>query len=263
MTVTHFPHCKLSFGILFGCTASQKNYVLQRLRLATQESAHPLLLPAVFAEIERKRHHVIFEAGVLKLESIIPQSDMEALLGQQQSIDHADGQDKRTVYLDMLHLKHNLNTWSQQLDKLLQHALNLDMEILETRRRIDSQATVNTHGDLEMATNLSSGDFLHERVPILEEYSEAVKSASSAFSGLEKGRGPKLDQENMTRTNARIIKRVNTILEDYSDKIRECQTRFDGLTMTTQLVSICYPLHNGAIRIVAKRKKRSPKAKSA
>lgn len=239
MTVTHFPHCNLSFGILFGCNVDQKNYVLQRLRLATQESAHPLLLPAVFAELERKRHHSIFESGVCNLETIIPLSDTDALLGQQQSLNHSERQDRRTVYLNMLHLKHGLTTWRQQLGKLLQHALSLNKEFAEARRQIYSQATIDSNGDLELATNLSSGDPAYNRVPALADCSEVQHSASSAFSGLEIGRDPKLDQENMARTNARIIKRVNTILEDYSDKIRECQTRFDGLTMTTQLVSTC------------------------
>ncbi|KAI0904832.1 hypothetical protein F4823DRAFT_613605 [Ustulina deusta] len=194
MSVTYFPHCRLSFGIIFGCTDSQKEYIRQRLELAVQESAHPLLLPRIFVEIERQRHHVIFNSGIKKLESMIPDSDMETLLSQQHSVNYSNRQDKRTVYLDMLHLKHNLITWSQQLQKMLEHALSLNTEYLGMQHQADSVAN-----GLEISQDLS------------------------------------LDQKTMARTNARIIRRVDTILEDYSDKIRECQTRFDSLTMTTQL----------------------------
>ncbi|KAI3336225.1 hypothetical protein F4824DRAFT_462584 [Ustulina deusta] len=194
MSVTHFPHCRLSFGIIFGCTDSQKKYIRQRLDLSVQQSAHPLLLPGIFVEIERQRHHVIFESGITKLESMIPESDMQTLLSHQQSGEYSNGQDKRTVYLDMLHLKHNLITWSQQLKKMLEHALSLNTEYLGAQHQADS-----------------------------------------VVNGLEISRDLSLDQETMARMNARIIRRVDTILEDYSDKIRECQTRFDSLTMTTQL----------------------------
>ncbi len=221
MSVTHFPHCRLSFGIIFGCTDSQKKYIRQRLDLSVQQSAHPLLLPGIFVEIERQRHHVIFESGITKLESMIPESDMQTLLSHQQSGEYSNGQDKRTVYLDMLHLKHNLITWSQQLKKMLEHALSLNTEYLGAQHQADS-----------------------------------------VVNGLEISRDLSLDQETMARMNARIIRRVDTILEDYSDKIRECQTRFDSLTMTTQLVRTCYPLKNRIIQI-AKRKYHSSKARLA
>ncbi|KAI0099093.1 hypothetical protein GGR51DRAFT_405927 [Nemania sp. FL0031] len=112
MTVTHFPHIQHTFGIIFGCAGFQKKYILQRLNLAVRDSGHPLLLPGVFAELERKRHNVIFTDHIDKLGSIIPESAVEGLLSRPQSRDYFDRPDKRTVYLTMLYLKQNLTSWS-------------------------------------------------------------------------------------------------------------------------------------------------------
>ncbi|KAI1123389.1 hypothetical protein F5Y10DRAFT_251885 [Nemania abortiva] len=225
MAVTHFPECQLSFGILFGCTRSQKNYILERLRHTTRESAHPLLLPGVFAELEKRRHHIIFGDQLDKLESLIPESDVEGLLGQQQSKVHSNRQDKRTVYLDMLHLKHSLTNWSHQLNKMLEHARILSNEHPPVWDQISSQAAGETE---ENSIN-------DEDASISECYSDTQSSTNSAIGRLEIGQDLRPFQEVMARTDTRIIKRLDSILEDYNDKIRECQTRFDGLTMTTQL----------------------------
>ncbi|KAI0436134.1 hypothetical protein F4803DRAFT_543320 [Xylaria telfairii] len=233
MTVTHFPHRNLSFGILFGCTDYQKQYVVERLNLAIQASGHPLLLPGIFAEIERQRHDIIFNSSVHKLELMIPESDMEGLFSQEQSGDHSNRQDRRTVYLDMLHLKHGLTSWSQQLKKMLEHAWSLDKEYLEALHPVDIEPTIESSEDLEHVANSSSEGSVDDSS--LDECPGIQNSTGSLVSRLNIRRDFKFSQEIMAKTNARIIGRLNTILEDYGDKIRECQTRFDGLAMTTQL----------------------------
>ncbi|KAI0539473.1 hypothetical protein GGR58DRAFT_464433 [Xylaria digitata] len=236
MTVTHFPHCGLSFGILFGCTESHKKYILGRLNLAAQDSAHPLLLPGLFAEIEKKRHRIIFEAGVSKLELMVAESDTEASLGQVQSPSHSNRQEKKSVYLDMLHLKHGLTSWSRQLNKMLEHARSLEAEYPRPSHQVYNQAVEEPHGDLETASDSSLEDSVYYECALTCGCSSDIqRSTSYSVGNAEPDRGLKVDQESMARTNSKIIKRVRTILEDYYEDIRECQTRFEGLTMTTQL----------------------------
>ncbi|KAI1741258.1 hypothetical protein F4680DRAFT_464665 [Xylaria scruposa] len=236
MTITHFPHCKLSFGILFGCTHSQKNYVIQRLSLATRESAHPLLLPGMFAELERNRHNQIFESVVSKLELMISVPALEGFSNQRHLGDHSYSQARRDVYLDILHLKHGLTTWSRQLKKMLEHAWTLDAEYVGTLHPVDIQMETlpregsETAADLLLRDNVSDEDAL-----IYEGRSSTQSSTGHRNGGLNTGLPPTPHQATMTKANIRTIKRIKTILESYSDKIRECQTRFDGLTLTTQL----------------------------
>ncbi|KAI0546394.1 hypothetical protein F4679DRAFT_575488 [Xylaria curta] len=236
MTVTHFPHCQLSFGILFGCTNSQKKYVIRRLSLAIQESAHPLLLPGMFAELERNRHNQIFETVISKLELMIPVSSGEGLSNQHYFGDYSDIQARRDVYLDILHLKHGLTTWSRQLKKMLEHAWTLGAENVGRLHPVDIQMEIPPHegsetvADLFLRANVSDEDAL-----IYEGRSSTQSSTGHRIGRLNTGRPPKPHQSIMSKANIRTIERIITILESYSDKIRECQTRFDGLTLTTQL----------------------------
>ncbi|KAI3321994.1 hypothetical protein HD806DRAFT_523418 [Xylariaceae sp. AK1471] len=240
MTVTHFPHCRLSFGMLFGCPESQKKYIRRQLRSTIYEPAHPLLLPAIFAEIERTRHHIIFEAGVDKLELTMPHSNMEALLDQQQL---KTQQDKRVVYLEMLHLKHELTSWSKQLDKMVQHALALDKQYHGLALQVDGLAMMTScgylpldHRDPERPGDVKQSFPLYdEDAPIYQGQFEPRSAFDPTVSPLETARDSDSCQAILRRTNTKIVRRLNTILEDYSNKVRECQTRFDGLTMTTQL----------------------------
>ncbi|TRX93675.1 hypothetical protein FHL15_005351 [Xylaria flabelliformis] len=236
MTVTHFPHCELSFGILFGCTNSQKKYLIQQLSLAIQDSAHPLLLPDMFAELERNRHNQIFESVISKLELMIPVSSVEGLSNQQYFGDHSDNQARRDVYLDILHLKHGLTTWSRQLKKMLEHAWTLDAEYVGKLHPVDIQMATPLHKGSETNTDLFLRDPINDEDALIYEGRSSTQSSTSHGIGrLNTGRPPKPHQATMTKANIRTIERIKTILENYSDKIRECQTRFDGLTLTTQL----------------------------
>ncbi|KAI0185423.1 hypothetical protein EV127DRAFT_348295, partial [Xylaria flabelliformis] len=237
MTVTHFPHCELSFGILFGCTNSQKKYVIQQLSLAIQESAHPLLLPGMFAELERNRHNQIFESMISKLELMIPVSrSVEGLSNQQYFGDHSDSQARRDVYLDILHLKHGLTTWSRQLKKMLEHAWTLDAEYVGKLRPVDIQIATPPREDAETIADLFLQDPVNDENALIYEGRSSTQSSTSHRIGrLDTGRPPEPHQTIMAKANIKTIERIKTILENYSDKIRECQTRFDGLTLTTQL----------------------------
>ncbi|KAI1112576.1 hypothetical protein F5Y14DRAFT_442552 [Nemania sp. NC0429] len=228
MTVTHFPHCRLSFGALLGCSEPHKKYVVQQLRLAIRQASHPLLLPGLFVEIERKRHHIIFESGVSRLESMIPTLDSGALISQHQPTNDSERHAKQRVYLDMLHLKNGLTTWSQQLNKMLDHARTLTDEYAEPWRRVSRQPAGESCRDSEMASNSALRD---PKPDVVASFEDRPDNQSSTNSVGDFG----IDQETMVTTNLKIIKRIESILEDYRDKIIECQTRFDGLAMATQL----------------------------
>ncbi|KAI0202475.1 hypothetical protein F4808DRAFT_421721 [Astrocystis sublimbata] len=236
MTVTHFPHCQLSFGILFGCNDFQKRYVVQRLEQTTKESGHSLLLPGVFAELERRRHHAIFDSGITKLESVLTGPVLDGLLNSQTRI-NPDVEVKRSVYIDMLHLKHGLISWSKQLRKILSHAETLGTEFMNPSSLPMACDTFELTEEMGVRVNLCHGPRV-TRDKGGSYYTQSIDSqvvAHSTISNSGSRQHLKRAQEDLAKTNSRITRRLETILEDYSDKIRECQTRFDGLTMTTQL----------------------------
>ncbi|KPM35896.1 hypothetical protein AK830_g10665 [Neonectria ditissima] len=56
MALTHNPQTGTTFAIVFGCNPVQKRQIERRVANATQAAlTHPLLLPGILAELERKR----------------------------------------------------------------------------------------------------------------------------------------------------------------------------------------------------------------
>ncbi|KAL2195582.1 hypothetical protein P885DRAFT_40141 [Corynascus similis CBS 632.67] len=85
LTVTHFPNQKLTFAILFGASEEQERSVLARLRKAGTDTAHPMLLPGILAELERKRQMDIADEIIDELEMQIFRLDNETITSWNQS----------------------------------------------------------------------------------------------------------------------------------------------------------------------------------
>ncbi|KAI8626140.1 hypothetical protein F5Y19DRAFT_447284 [Xylariaceae sp. FL1651] len=242
LTVTHFPHCGLSFGVLFGCPQFQEQYIIQQLGGAIQGSAHPLLLPGIFAEMEKKRHHQIFESKIDELELTMPETDMGIMSDDQRPQSESSGQNRRAAYLAMLYLKHGLESWSKQLEKMLKHCLTLKSNYFESADRIvdhsyqtGSEKTLYLKPkDLDKLEDSPVGD---PRTDTHSSFSdkECESELSHSDSELDMGREARSYHQAMIKTTEKIARRLQFILDEYTDKIRECQMRFDGLTMATQL----------------------------
>lgn len=124
MTCTFFPHCMLTFAVVFGSTPVIETEILNRLALAPEDAAHPLLLPGIIAEIERVRHAVIAENSISKLESHV--LELDAVSTDIYSAPHAETAmrniAKRNEWLDMAYLKNHLVSWVTQLVKFINTA---------------------------------------------------------------------------------------------------------------------------------------------
>ncbi|KAF2969200.1 hypothetical protein GQX73_g4308 [Xylaria multiplex] len=118
---------------------------------------------------------------------------------------------------------------------MLEHARSLEAEYHRPSHQVYNQAVEEPRGDLETASDSSLENSVYEYALTCGCSSDIQRSANYMVGNLEQDRGLDVDQENMAQTNSKIMKRVKTILEDYHEDIRECQTRFEGLTMTTQL----------------------------
>ncbi|KAK7416637.1 hypothetical protein QQX98_005108 [Neonectria punicea] len=62
MALTHSPQARTTFAIVFGCSTMQRTQIEGRLATVTPAAlAHPMLLPGILAELERKRLGELFE----------------------------------------------------------------------------------------------------------------------------------------------------------------------------------------------------------
>lgn len=202
-TATFFPHCGLTFGILFGCPFSIEKQIVNRLSYATKDVGHPLLIPGIFAELERTRQVHIIESAIDDVETRIltVDSSPEEMDAMPPSMKEADNRAKRAQWLDTTYLRNQLVNWNTQLKKLVSHTDELS----------------------EMAFNQQEPDDL----------------SSSETAGADEPKTEERDGASKThlrRVGVKIRDRVQEIIDEYDAKIRDCTMRVDGMAMATQWV---------------------------
>jgi hypothetical protein len=207
LTATYFPQSGLTFAILFGCPLSVEEEILRRLSFATAEASHPLLMPGIFAELERSRHVPIVETTIDEIETRIFELDFQSsdIEGMPDSETKKRNQAKRSAWLDTTYLRNGLVSWNTQLVKIPQHADELKETIF--KRRIDEKR--------------------EKRVQDTEQDTERPFMAQQE---------PEASNEMLRRVGDKISGRIQGIINEYDDKIRDCPMRVEGMAMATQWV---------------------------
>lgn len=206
---TFFPHCGLTFGILFGCPFSIEKQIVNRLSYATTDAAHPLLIPGIFAELERTRQVHIIESAIDEVETRIltVDSSPEEMNAMSASVKEADNRAKRAQWLDTTYLRNQLVNWNTQLKKLASHTDELSNMVFQQQEPDDLGKN-----ELEKVEDLKN-----------EEHVDASRA-------------------HLRRVGVKIRDRVQEIIDEYDAKIRDCTMRVDGMAMATQWVRRTIPL---------------------
>ncbi|KAI2616117.1 hypothetical protein GGS26DRAFT_453179 [Hypomontagnella submonticulosa] len=224
LTATHFPHLGMTYAVLFGCPISVERDVIKRLSAAGAAASYPLLLPGIFAELERNRHIKIVEDYMDDIEEKI--FELDYLPSIEQQIHGPEGEsrnrNKRSQWLDTTYLRNGLITWNHQLAKMAKHTDELGDTIFKPMRQQDSR-----YEKRESARSQES-ELLGPEIPFRE--------------GEQDWRGNKVHHPNedeaykseMRKVGAKVNDRLQTIMEEYEDKTRECTMRIDGMVMATQ-----------------------------
>jgi hypothetical protein len=264
-TSTYFPHCGLTFAVLFGCTLSIEGEVLRRLGsgLSVAEAAHPLLVPGIMVELERSRHIHVVEATIDHLESKIfelnASSKVQDLL---ESETEKRNEEKRSAWLDTTYLRNGLISWNTQLAKIATHADAL-VNTVSGREGAQSQTIPAEHvGPPNELDNRKSKDpdnlydivdedsdgsmvslkLMKEYVNMEHETTNDVESIGSCQEMIRSGKsydstyGSLVPVEQFVRVGHKISDRIQSIIDEYDDKIRDCTMRVDGMAMATQWV---------------------------
>ncbi|CRK43925.1 hypothetical protein BN1723_005910, partial [Verticillium longisporum] len=200
LTATYFPCHRLTFGILFGCDETIEGKVLRRLRLVGLDATHPLIPFGIMAEIERSRHIKLVEDSIDGLETKIYQlSERIETRGEasQEEVDRRS-HERTEAWLNAAYLRNGLINWQNQLKHMARHA-----------RDLISAATSAT-----LQTGITSGNGHGLQDP----HNNGTLERRVAF---EAGR-------------TRIVDRLDAIIEEYDEKIRDSAMRLDGMAMATQ-----------------------------
>ncbi|EPE33279.1 hypothetical protein GLAREA_06291 [Glarea lozoyensis ATCC 20868] len=250
-TSTYFPHCGLTFAVLFGCTLSVEGEVLRRLGsgLSATEASHPLLIPGILVELERSRHIHIVEATIDHLETkIFELNGSSKMQNVEESETEKRNEEKRSAWLDTTYLRNGLISWNTQLAKIAKHAEELtnietgNVCSLRNLTRKDQQrksfdSTSSNKGSEKWEDRISKDS---ENCPYVEsELSDLLKDEKHGQHETESRISePNMDfstpLEQFARVGYKIHDRVQSIIDEYDDKIRDCTMRVDGMAMATQ-----------------------------
>lgn len=179
--------------------------IARRLDHAGEAIHHPMLVPGIFAEIERERHiGLVSKHQTVLLKTVTHLSNQEhwkdiPAVNNRAANNGANSQSDEYYidpWLHVSHLKNGLENWKEQLQKMVEHVDELS-------------TTVFLAADQSQSTPF----------PLTSTEEEKFK-------------------ERMRNSGHRIKRRLLEIIFDYNEHIRACETTMQGMTLATQLVSL-------------------------
>ena len=219
--MTYFPHCKLTYGILYGCPPAIEREVLDRLSLTTKWAGrHPLLLPGIFAELERGRHLKVVERNIDDLEGEVFQLDFQPSLKEKiRTKDaHSRNAQKKKAWLDTTYLRNGLISWRTQLSKMADHCDELPSNLFTEYFTAPGQMTGRKRWTAEFEDEPTDERLVGRENDVAKEEGHELT-----------------ETKNITRL---VKERLLAIMDEYEDKIRDTTTRVDGMAMATQWVRV-------------------------
>ncbi|KAI1214228.1 uncharacterized protein F4807DRAFT_407124, partial [Annulohypoxylon truncatum] len=186
LTVTHFPRFNSTYAVLFGSSISTEKEVIRRLKYSGVEASYPMLLPGIFAELERDRHFMIFEKHMNNIEEEISELDYQPSAEQQikATNDESRRKTKKSQWLDTLYLKNGLISWNAQLSKMASHTDEL-RNILIKPNEGEDWIKEDVECELQRRNMRSIGDKVNDRLLIIiEEYEEKIRECTMRIDGM-------------------------------------------------------------------------------
>lgn len=250
---------------------STERAVLERLQHLDIEAAHPLLLPGILAELELIRHAQIVDTCVSEVEAKVLELNIQSDSVYRPPASEVELHNlaKRTAWLDLVFLRNSLITWRTQLLKLPDH---IDRLILEdcfafessgdgSAAKVSSAILASPTQQTKELDRVAMGEEEEfESSQALEDIN-TMPSVEQRRHYSEKGTIPRPGKlglpassdssmtlcppygdeafhvKQMKKTSEKITARINAIVEEYDEKIRECTMRVDGMAMATQWVT--------------------------
>lgn len=200
LSMTYIPSTHSTYAIVYGCSPETIREITRRLSLAGDAICHPLLLPGIFAELERERHFDLVQNGLtqrLQFVTNLLQNNTYDCKSRGVKEEDMSTTDSVDLWIAICHLRNGLKKWKQQLVLMAGHVDELS--------QTHCQTTVVAQAVLPGATHAENGGLLD------------------------------FDTE-MRKKGAMIKERLAEIMVAYDEKVRDCNMIMEGMTMATQLV---------------------------
>lgn len=202
LSLTYFPDRKYAECVLYGCTENLHDNITRRLKKCDLGIDHPLILPTIFAEIERERHFGLYD----KLRRQMLTRALNLPNNPKMVVDDSDS---LTLWIQMSELRNGLLSWQQQLDEIINHVDELD--------------------DANFYTSLNDCTDSRESTPVNDQVSPGDKLDYALIVSDE--------LTELKIVGGRIKRRLRELKGEYDEKIRGSAVIIDGMTLANQMVS--------------------------
>ncbi|KAK1960831.1 hypothetical protein LY78DRAFT_723805 [Colletotrichum sublineola] len=141
LSATSFVECGATYAVMYGCKAQTIDLVSRILRKFQDQALHPLLIPMVFAELERKRlfgmldrKQTSLQQRILDLENKLRGESQSGILENAKNAQSAENADitaqtrdceSTKLWIDVSSLKNGLESLKDQLVKMAEHSEEL------------------------------------------------------------------------------------------------------------------------------------------
>ncbi|KAF4344808.1 kinase [Fusarium beomiforme] len=173
LSATYFPHSKLTFAVLFGCSLSIEAEILTRLGKTAHEIGHPLIMPGIVFELELSRHQSVVEEELKEVEArALGVSDFMIMLRDGTlRTQEVKKKTKRDKFLDLKYLTGQLNDWKNALRAMHDHA--------------DTITPSDTHWDASKQEMKHTGTKIQGRLQeVMSDYEIMMRACAAATEGM-------------------------------------------------------------------------------
>ncbi|KAK2016243.1 hypothetical protein LZ32DRAFT_601806 [Colletotrichum eremochloae] len=216
LSATSFVECGTTYAVMYGCKAQTIDLVSRILRKFQDQALHPLLIPMVFAELERKRlfgmldrKQTSLQQRILDLENKLRGETQSGILENAKNAQSAENADitaqtrdceSTKLWIDVSSLKNGLESLKDQLVKMAEHSEEL-------------AATVFKPPPAESA-------------PGTDQYAEERK------------------------TGERFAIRLREMVTEFDSKARSCDSLLGGMALAAQMESNYYTRRDAKVAII-------------
>lgn len=171
-------------AIVFGCDEEMREAIAARIENSEKSSTHPLLIMGILAEVERERHLALVGQQVNSLlQRVYNLSNQEKI--SQSSVLGAHNYSVDS-WISVSQLRSGLETWKQQLQKMILHIADLELDIVRnsSSKTIEADLSVFPEGAWQQPC-IQSGRRIAKRLrEIVNEYEEKIRDCSIVIDGV-------------------------------------------------------------------------------
>ncbi|KAI0593983.1 hypothetical protein F4775DRAFT_575663 [Biscogniauxia sp. FL1348] len=179
LSATYCPYKKRTLAVLYGCCDRSRDKFITRLSTWGFLTYHPLVLPTIFAEVERDRHFDVLAPMISELVNRVRTiGGADAEFSPNQPSQKANSSENSIeLWLEVSWLKIGLESWRQQIENMISHCDTLKQPAFDTQNQ-----GVTSHGPKsdELSDMEDAGTLIRKRLLELQgEYNEKIRTCAT------------------------------------------------------------------------------------